>query len=391
MNFASPHPTTVMTHPRRYALIVLLLAAFLISLACSETKSTPNATAPKGPPPAPVTIGKTTLQDIPLSLQSIGRVESFSTVTIRAQVSGKLLQVHFKEGDEVKAGQLLFSIDPAPFQAVLDKAEAQLLKDKALARSAEQDLSRYAELVKKDYITRQQYDQAQANVDALKATLKADEAAIRSARLDLEYCSIYSPLSGRTGEYLINTGNLINANSTALVNIDQVHPVYVNFTIPEQYLPELRKFMTTSRLPVTAAIPGTNIPDETGHLSFLDSSVSDTTGTILLKGTFDNPHSTLWPGQFVTAQLTLTMEKGVTVVPSAAVQTSQKGQYVYVVNPDMTVTYRTVVIDRTLDGMSVVQKGLAPGETVVVDGQLRLTDGAPVTIKPPVTAEEESQ
>ena len=279
-------------------------------------------------------------------------------------------------------GDILFTIDPRPYEATLRQAEANLTRDTVQKENAGKEARRYAELVRKGYIAQQQYDQVRTNAAALEATVNADKALVENARLQLKYCSIYSPITGRTGSLIVNQGNLIKANAdNPMVIINQVQPVYASFSIPEKYLPELKKYNSVGRAKVNASIvKDENNPAE-GVLTFIDNAVDSATGTIKLKATFANKVKRLWPGQFVNVIMTLTMQPNAVVVPSQAVQTGQSGQYIFVVRNDLTVESRPIVVLRTLDDEAVVEKGLQPGEKVVTDGQLRLVPGAKVEIK----------
>lgn len=330
----------------------------------------------------PVEVGKVLEKPVPIQIQSIGNVEAYSTVSIKPQVSGPLLQVHFKEGDDVHKGQLLFSIDPRPFQAALSQAQAQLAKDQAVAENGRVEAKRYQDLYQEGIVPRQQADTYSASAAAQEAQVRADQATIQTMKLNLQYCSIYSPINGRTGSLQVHVGNLVKANDVpVLVVINQIQPVYVDFSIPEQRLAEVKKYRTSGQLKVEATIPNDSGPPEQGLLSFIDNTVNQQTGTILLKGLFRNSRKRLWPGQFVNTVMTLAVSSNTVVVPSRAVSTGQNGEYVYVVKSDDTVVLRLVVTGATYQGYSVVQKGLSPGETVVTDGQVRLSPGAHITVK----------
>lgn len=379
---------------------VAALGALGLALAgCSRQAGPPPAVAP---PPVPVTVAAVEVGPVPVQLKAIGTVRACSSVLVKPQVNGKILKRYFAEGDRVPAGQLLFSIDPAPFEAVLQRAEANLqhsranlLRDQALARNAEADVKRYAELVAKDYVTRQQYDTVVANADALKATLMADEAAVRAdeasirgAKLDLDYCSIYAPIGGRVGDILVYPGNIVKLNDTGLVNIYEVQPIYVDFPVPEQYLTMVREYLRIKPLEILATIPDTELPAERGRLTFLDSIVDSDTGTLRLRGTFDNERGVLWPGQFVETLLTLTVEENALYVPAHSVQVGQAGQFVFVVDAADTAATRPVTVSRTVGERSVVSRGLKAGERVVTDGQLRLVTGSKVVIREEAQAEK---
>jgi len=330
----------------------------------------------------PILAAKVVQKTVSDSIRAIGRVEAFSTVDVKAQINGQVMQVHFRQGQDVKQGDPLFTIDPRPFQAALEQAQANLAKDRAQYRQAAADERRYATLLKQNVSSRQQYDQVEATAAALSASIQADEAAVQTARLNLEYTEIRAPIDGRTGDLLVHAGNLVKPDAdTAMVVINQVHPVYVAFAVPEQKLPEVREFMAEHKLAVQVSLPGQQGPVESGELSFIDNSVDAKTGTINLKGEFANTDARLWPGEFVNTTLVLREHPGAILVPSQAVQTGQQGSFVFVVQPDMKATIRPVVIGESIDNQTVVTSGLKPGETVVTDGQLRLIPGATVTIK----------
>ncbi len=358
--------------------VLVGLAAALLS-ACSEGKSE----QPKVREAVPVVVGEVAQKTLPVEIHAIGNVEAYSTVSIKARVGGDLTRVHFKEGQEVRKGDLLFQIDPRPYEAALAEAKARLAKDIALAKKAEEDARRYAALIEKQVVSQEQYDQVRANRASLDAAVKADEAAVENARLQVSYCSIYAPFSGRTGSLLLHEGNLIKANddNKSLVVIRQIQPVYVSFSVPEQFLPEIKRHWGAEGLKVAVSSREKHGEPVWGDLTFMDNAVDTTTGMILLKATFTNQDKALWPGQFVNAALTLTEQRDAIVVPSQAVQTGQQGQYVFVVRPDLTVESRAVAVDRTVGQEAVVGKGLVPGERVVTDGQLRLVPGARVEIK----------
>ncbi len=330
----------------------------------------------------PVLAAKVVQKTVSDTIHAIGRVEAFSTVEVKAQISGQIMQVHFRQGQDVKQGDLLFTIDPRPFEAALGQAQANLLKDRAQYRQAAADEHRYSILLKEMVGSRQQYDQAEATAASLSASMQADEAAVQTARLNLEYCAIRAPIDGRTGDLLVHAGNLVKPDAdTAMVVINQVHPVYVDFAIPEQKLPAVREYMAEHKLAVQVSLPEQQGPLESGELSFVDNTVDAKTGTINLKGQFANADSRLWPGEFVNSTLVLREHPGAILVPSQAVQTGQQGSFVFVVQPDMKAAIRPIVIGESIDNQTVVTSGLNPGETVVTDGQLRLIPGSTVTIK----------
>jgi multidrug efflux system membrane fusion protein len=358
--------------------------------ACSKSGDPPPARG-AAPPAVPVRVATAVQQDVPVQIRAIARVEPYSTVTMRARVAGQIMSQHFTDGQDVQAGDELFSIDPRPFQAALGQAEGDLARDIALAKDAADEAAWQNSLLQQHVAAQREYDHAQAAADSLQATVRADQAAVSQARLNLEYCSVRSPLDGRTGAALTQAGNVVKADDTALVVVNQINPIYVTFSVPEQNLARIKEFQAERRLAVEATIPHDEGPPEQGELTFIDNQVDRTTGMILLKGTFLNEKRRLWPGQFVNVILTLTTEEGVTVVPSQAVQTGQSGQYVYAVKPDQTVAMRPVVVGLAIEDRTVIQRGVNAGDTVVTDGQLRLVPGAKVTIKESPTSAPASQ
>jgi multidrug efflux system membrane fusion protein len=281
----------------------------------------------------------------------------------------------------VRKGDLLFTIDPRPYEAALKQAEANLQKDLAQTKHAQEDARRYEFLIQKGVVARQQYDKFRTEAEALEAAVLADRAAVENAKIQLGYCSIHSPIDGRTGSLMVKQGNIIKADDVNLIVIHQIVPIDVAFSVPEQNLQEIKKYMALGKLQVDALVPSNNERPEKGTVTFVDNAVDTSTGTIRLKGTFANRERKLWPGQFVNVVLTLTREPNAIVVPSQAIQTGQQGQYVFVVNEDLTVEPRPVVVGRFVSNETVVQKGLLAGEKVVTDGQLRLYPGARVEIK----------
>jgi multidrug efflux system membrane fusion protein len=330
----------------------------------------------------PVAVGTVVQKAMPIEISVIGAAEAFSSVAIRAQTTGQLNSVSFTEGDDVTAGQVLFTLDRRPMEAALQQAQANLDRDVAQAANAAQQAKRYDELAARGIATREQVDTSRTAVAALNATVEADKAAVENAKVQLQYATITAPISGRTGALMVHEGNLVRANDTApLVVINQVAPVSVTFAIPEARLPELKKYMAGGALRVTANPPNDDSPPAVGRISFIDNSVDQTTGTIKVKGTFPNTDRRLWPGQYVNVVVTLTMDPGAIVVPSVAVQAGQQGSYVFVVNAEQKVDLRPVTVKRTGATETVIESGLKPGETVVTDGHLRLVPGARITVK----------
>ena len=375
-----------------------LLFIATITLAAPACNTTGEATAPAatggggrgggGGAPVPVTVGHSEQKPIPLAVEVIGSVEASSTVSIRAQVTGELNSVNFQEGQDVSEGQVLFSLDPRPLQATLAQAEANLARDTAQAANAAAQAQRAADLAERGIATREQVETASSASNALQATLAADRAAVDNARVQLQYATIPAPISGRTGALMVHPGNLVRANDTApLVVINQVSPIFVSFAIPEAQLPTLKDYLGKGAVHVEANPPsGEGSPSE-GQITFVDNAVDPTTGTIRVKASFKNERRRLWPGQFVNVVMTLATDPNAIVVPAAAVQSGQQGPYVFVVKPDNTAELRPVQIGRTRGDDTIVIKGLAAGETVVTDGQIRLVAGSRVSIKQPAAQE----
>lgn len=364
--------------------------------------------------PVPVTTTHVQAKAVPLTIPAVGTMEALSTVQIRAQVTGQLSEVHFAEGQEVRKGQPLFSLDPRPFQAALQQAQAVLSRDTATANNATSQAARYEDLYKRGLIPRDQYETQSASTQSLQATLEADRAAVETARLNLQYTHITAPISGRTGSLAVHVGDLVRANDTTpLVTINQIAPIYGTFSVPGRYLQDIRRYQAQKSLTVVARAqasvppgsqppaPPTTMPvaptpaDPTGTagpesetaggptavgtVTFIDNAVDPSTGTIKLKATFPNTDHALWPGLFVQVTLQLASDPNAIVVPAIAVQASQSGQFVYVVKPDHTVEMRNVTVQRQQGEDIVIARGLSAGEEVVTDGQLRLTPGARIT------------
>jgi len=364
---------------RPFSSAVTVALAVVAAIGCS--KKDPRAGTPAEA--APVTVANVARQDVAVEVRAIGHVEPFTTVAVKARVGGQVIRVGFRDGQDVRRGDLLFQIDPRPYQAALAQARAQLERDRAIARNAEEDVKRYTDLVQKDYVTREQYDATRATAAAALASAKADEAAVQNAQLQLSYCTVTAPISGRAGSVLVYPGNMVKGNDdNPLVVLNQIQPVYVSFSVPESSLGQIRERLRPGgKMKVSAAASGNPSKSQTGELSFLNNSVDPGTGTILLKGTFPNENEALWPGEYVDVVLTLATEPKAIVVPSQAVQTGQAGQYVWVVKNDLTVESRPVTVARTQGPLSIVAKGLEEGERVVTDGQLRLAPGAKVQVR----------
>jgi multidrug efflux system membrane fusion protein len=354
---------------------ISILTLLLFVVSCSKKDQ-----GPKQPMSVPVAVGKVTQKDVPVQIKAVGTVEAQSSVLLKPQVGGVITKIAFQEGQLVKKGDLLATIDARPFEATLAQAEANLNKDLAQAKTARELAARYESLVKKDYVTKEQYEQVRTNAEALEASAEADRAAVQNAKLQVNYCTIRSPISGRTGKILVHAGNVVKANETDIVQIHQIDPIYVRFAVPEENLSDINRYQVSKKLSVVAGEKsGQN--RATGALTFIDNQVDVNTGTITLKGEFSNQKGILWPGEFVDVTLILTTRPQAVVVPSAAVESGQQGPFVFVVKPDMTAELRTVQVGDTIGNETVVEKGLNPGETVVTDGQLRLLPGAKVEIK----------
>ena len=393
---------------RRLSVIVWVAAAAALLTACSDNAS---GKARVQLPPVPVTVGEVLEKTIPVQLTAVGNAMAYTSVGIKSQISGQLVEVRFKEGQDVRKGDLLFVIDPRPFEAALRQTEAALGQRQAEVRQAQAAVERdsaqlenarvqerrYRELVAKELIAREQYDQLNTNMAAMEATVEADKAAVENARaalqaaqanvdnarLQLAYTTIHAPIDGRTGNLLVQNGNILKANDdNPIVVINQVHPIYVSFSVPEQHLGEIKKYRAVGSLQVVARPPRQQETLATGELTFVNNAVDTTTAMIQLKATFANENNALWPGQFVDVAMVITSRTAI-VVPSQAIQPGQQGPYVFVVKPDQTVESRLVTPGVRLGAETTVEKGLKPAERVVTDGQLRLVPGARIEARPP--------
>ena len=379
-----PNDTGPMARRKKLFAIAAALAvvAVAVGLAAQYNKES-RAAVRKTPVAVPVSVAPVVAKTVPVRLYAIGNVEPFTTVAVKARVDGQIVSVHFNEGDEVRQGQLLFEIDPRPFAAALQQVQANLLRDRALVDRAADQEKRYKELLQKKFISPDAYGQVKTNLDSAAATVRADEAMVASAKLQLDYCSIRSPVTGYAGKIAIQRGNLVKANDTGpLVTINQVVPIYVSFSVPEQNLSDVRLHQANGDLRVQANIPHVAAPIE-GKLIFVDNSADLSTGTIKLKATFPNKDKTMWPGQFVNVALTLYEQQGAIVAPSVAVQNGPTGQYVFVLKADQTVEMRPIKIARTEGDDTVVAGGLKVGDQVVTVGQLRLAPGMRVDTSSP--------
>ncbi len=424
----------------------LLLVTALLGACSNGVSEKAQAKTPKEA--VPVTIASAVSKDVPVQIRAVGSVQAYASVTLKSQVDGEVARIHFTEGQDVKKGDLLFTLDQRPLEATLHQAEANLARDRAqleqaeaavaqnqaaekqaeanLARdraqleNAQTQVRRYQNLVEQGFISNEMYDQVRTSATALEATIQADQAAVantraairaaqataqnvravikadqavvENARVQLGYTTIRAPMDGQTGNLLVRVGSAVKARDDTgqMLVINQIHPIYVSFSVPEQTLADIKKYLAAGTIRVQAAARGQQGPPATGELTFVNNTVDPSTGTIQLKATFANARGTFWPGQFADVILGLTVEPNAVMVPSRAIQTGQQGQYVYVVRPDSTVESRPVTAGRTLDGETAVQKGLTPGERVVTDGHLRLAPGVRVQVKTSAQAAEGS-
>jgi multidrug efflux system membrane fusion protein len=360
----------------RCAAILGVLASAIPLTGCSEKKQ--QAVAPR----VPVTVADVVQKTVPIEVRVIGNVDSYTSVGIKPQITGEIVGVHFTEGQDVKKGQLLFTFDPRPFEADLLRAQANLAQDEAKLKNAEVEAQRYTRLVEAGVVAKEQAEQIQTNHEAMVATVKADRAQVEYSRVQLVYTKIYSPMDGRTGNLMLHRGTVVKANpDNPIITINQINPIYVTFSVPQQVLPEIKQHMARGKLKVRALIQGQEDRPEVGTLTFIDNNVDLNTGTIKLKGTFANADRRLWPGQYVNVALTLAEQPNAILVPTQAIQTGQNGSFVFVVKSDLTAEARPVKVDRNIDNLAVIESGVAAGEKVVTDGQIRLVPGSKVEIK----------
>jgi len=356
--------------------IFLAVAVSFLSSGCSARKAPPAARAP-------VIVAIATVTNLPMQIQPppVGHVAAYSTVTVRSQIQGTLSRVYFKQGQEVKMGDPLFLIDPRPSEAALEQARANLLRDSGQLEYQQANYARDLKLLESKIVSQNQIDTDKAGLDAAAGTVAADGAAITNAQLNVEFCHIDAPVDGVAGALQAYAGNVIEAANDTLVTINQIHPIYVQFAVPEQFLPEIKQQMALHPLKVSAHFENMNMPPPRGRLTFVDNTVDTATGTIQLWATFTNENNALWPGQFVTVDLTFSEETNAVIVPTQAVQTGQDGEFIYVVKPDQTVEERPVTIGIAYGDVTEIKTGLRAGETVVTDGQLRLAPGVAVNVK----------
>jgi multidrug efflux system membrane fusion protein len=378
-----------MVHMRRVLPAVLLIALLGSVYYFRGLFSENGGDAGPGRPQAtqPVMADDVTTMSAPIQVTAIGSVQSIATVMVKSRIDGQIAQVHFKEGQEVKEGDLLFTLDDRALRAQLAQSEATLDRDRASLKRAKLEVARQSGLANRGVASAQKFEDVETSLAVLEATVRADEAAVENAHVNLDYASILAPIDGRTGSVTLKKGNLVKATELSsqipLVTISQLRPIYASFTVPERHLAELRAAEAEGSLPVVAIIPSQPQTPIAGTLAFIDNQVDVATGTITLKAEFPNDDARLWPGQFVNITLTLGVQANAVVAPSAAIQIGQNGPYVFVVRPDSTVELRLVRVDRTINGKTVIAQGLAAGDRVVVDGQLRLNNGTRVAIQRP--------
>ena len=360
---------------------VLIIGTALAAGACAKSEAQPQQQG-SAPAAMPVTVGPVVRKNMPLDASVVGTVEAYSTVSVRAQITGELTAVHFQQGDDVQAGQELFALDRRPLETALLQAQANLERDTAEAANAKAIMQRYDQLVERGIVAKEQRDNARTIVARLEATLASDRASVENAKVQLQYATIHAPISGRTGALMVNAGNLVRANDQApLVTINQVTPIYVSFSFPEALLADLRRYMARGTLRVEARPSSGDDHLAVGDITFVDNAVDLSTGTIKVKGTFPNSDRVLWPGQFVNVVVRLATEAAAIVVPTVAVQTGPDGSYVYLVKPDQTVEMRPVTVARVSGAETLIKDGVTEGDTVVTDGHLRLVPGSRITVK----------
>ncbi|MEI6215153.1 MAG: efflux RND transporter periplasmic adaptor subunit [Desulfuromonadales bacterium] len=363
---------------RNVAFCGVLSAVWLVLAIGCEKK----VEKPKGRPAALVVTAAVTRQDVPVLLKAIGTAEASESVAVKTQISGELVRVAFREGQDVQKGALLFQFDPRTYQAAVRKAEATLARDRIILTNARKDYERYSQLVKEGIVTQEQAEGYRTKAESAAADVDADVATLDSAKEQLGYCTITAPVGGRLGVLAVDRGNVVKANETVLVTINRITPIHATFTIPESDFPVLQRQMATGKVAVEAEVPRSAAAREKGLVSFYDNTVDTTTGTIRLKAAFDNARKQLWPGQYINLSITLSMKSGAVVVPSQAVQTGQKGQFVFVVK-DGTAELRPVVSGPVSQGVTVIERGVQPDELVVIDGQMRVVPGGKVETKKP--------
>jgi multidrug efflux system membrane fusion protein len=365
------------------------LAVVLLLSGCGNKQQVQAAGGAGDRPAAPVVVAGVERRDIPVQILAIGNVEAYQTVQIRSQVNGQIQKIFFKEGEDVHKDQLLFQLGKRPFQADLEKAIGQMKHDQAQSENSRIQAERYSGLEKEGIVSHEQADQIRAQAKADASAVEADKAAVDAARVQLQFTDIKAPIDARAGALLINLGNLVKANDTPyLVQLNQVTPIYVTFFVPEAHLDQVRRYFASGQLKVLAYPKGQTANAAVGRLTFIDNGVDTTTGTFKLKGTFQNKDRRLWPGEFVDVALELSTQKNAIVVPTKAIQTGQRGEYVYVVRTDSTAESRPVKIAGTYQDLTLVSDGLSAGERVIVNGQLRVAPNAKVTVQSTLPASQ---
>jgi multidrug efflux system membrane fusion protein len=370
--------------PKKFLIVSALLVVAALIAGTVYTRSKSNTTTSAGARsqtlPVPVAEGVVSTGDVPIYLDGLGTVQAFNTVAVHVRVDGQLMKVTFMEGQDVKTGDVLAQLDPAPYQAAFDQAVAKKAQDAAQLANARLDLQRYADLLKSDSITQQIYDTQKALVSQFEATVNADQAAAESAKVNLDYTTIRSPIDGRVGIRQVDTGNIVHASdANGLVVVTQLRPISVVFTLPEQTLPKLQQFQSSNSAFTVLAVSrdNTNVLGA-GILAVIDNQIDTTTGTLKLKATFANENLRLWPGQFVNTRLLLTTRTDSPVVPASVVQRGPDGAFAFIIQEDQTVKMRPLKIAQIEGGMALIDEGLKPGERVVVDGQYKLQPGSHV-------------
>ena len=376
--------STVSVRSHHFAVLILSLGLGVSGCAEKAKGARRNTNAA-----APVHVAQVEHRVVPLTLDAIGAVEPSRTASVRSQVTGTLQKIAFREGQDVEIGDLLFEIDPRPFQNALQSAQADLQRARVQLENAKSQSERYRSLNTESAISKEQFQTIEDNERTAAAQVLSGEAAVANAKLQLEYSSIRAPIAGRTGSFGAHEGDLISSGSaTPLVVINQLSPTYVTFSVPQQYLGELKRYREAGRVEVTATPPGNDPPHEDGELTFIDNVVDATTGTLRLKATFPNTSRNLWPGQFAVVRIVLASPEVISI-PSAAVQNDQQGQHVFIVKADHTAEYRPITVERTMGSIAVISKGVNPGETIIIDGQLRVVPGKPVEVKAPEPGPED--
>lgn len=369
---------------------ILIAVVFLVVLAAGGIgyqtfvlkAAEPPAKGASATPAVPVVVATVERTAIPERIDAIGTVQPIASVAVKSRVDGQIAEVKIADGQSVKAGDVLFVLDTRSAVAQLKQAEANLARDHAQLDNAKRDVARFKPLTEKEFVSRQQFDQVSTTAATMDANMRADEAAVDNLRVQLTYYTITSPIDGRVGVISLKTGNAVKANDTiSLVLINQMKPIYVSYSVPQRELPGIRAALNAGKVPVAATAPADPSGPVNGRLDVIDNQIDATTGTISLKAVFENANERLWPGEFVNVQTTLRTDPNAIVAPATAIQVGQNGSYCYVVKDDNTVEYRPVTVSRTIEGQSVIEKGLTEGERVVTDGQLRLTNGSRINIR----------